>query len=95
MSNPCSNELRFYFETKENEEALQKFFSEEYNNCVDVEENSVYFDSRWTFPEDLMNELYYKLPNKDDIDMTCLSVEWGCLYCEFHVCDGDGWTTSE
>lgn len=39
-----------------------------------------------------MEDLYNGLPNKKDIDITVLSVEWGCFYCEFHTCDHDGWT---
>ena len=49
------------------------------------------FEPKWTFPETKMNKLYKKLPNKDDIDMRCLSVEYGCLYHALWVCDKDGW----
>lgn len=90
MSNPCSNELQFYFETEENQKVFEDFFNEHFG-CVDMTENTVYFESRWSFPEEEMNELYLKLPNKEDINMICLSVEWGCLYCEFITCDEDGW----
>ena len=38
-----------------------------------------------------MNKFYQGIPNKDDIDIVVLSVEWGCYYCAFHTCDGDGW----
>lgn len=95
MANICSNELHVYTEDKDNKECIIKFMNDTFDS--DIEEVpddhlEIYFSSRWVFPEELMDELYEKIPNKDDIDMTCLSVEWGCFYCQFHTCDKDGWT---
>lgn len=95
MANICSNELHVYTENKDNQEYIIKFMNDNFD--TDVEEISedyleIYFSSRWTFPEELMDKLYEGLPDKDNIDMTCLSVEWGCFYCQFHNCDKDGWT---
>lgn len=36
-------------------------------------------------------ELYDKIPDKEDIYMRCLSVEYGCLYHVLWVCDNNGW----
>lgn len=95
MANICSNELHVYIEDKDNKECIIKFMDDNFNYVV-LEASEDYleisFDSRWIFPEKEMNELYEKLPNKDDIEMTCLSIEWGCYYCTFHTCDEDGWT---
>ena len=98
MANICSNELHVYTEDKNNKEYIIKFMNDNFD--TDVEEISddyleIYFDSKWDFPEELMDELYEGLPNKEDIDMTCLSVEWGCFYCAFHTCDKDGWTIEQ
>lgn len=92
MANICDNTLRVYSEDYNNIEYIKDFF----DSKGDVEESTnnelnIFFDSKWTFPDDLMDKLYNNLPNKQDINMTCLSVEWGNLYCEFHYCDSDGW----
>lgn len=95
MANICNNELHVYTEDKDNKECIIKFIKDTFDSdIVEVSEDDleIYFGSKWTFPEELMDELYEKIPNKDDIDMTCLSVEWGCFYCQFHTCDKDGWT---
>lgn len=93
MANICDNTLRVYTEDYNNINYIKDFF----NSIGDIEEISnndleIYFDSRWSFPEELMDKLYNNLPNKQDIDMTCLSIEWGCFYCAFHHCDENGWT---
>lgn len=93
MANICENTLRVSSESVENLDYIAKFFK----SIGDVNEFSaetldIYFDSKWRFPEELMNDLYNNLPNKNDIDMTCLSVEWGCYYCQFHTCDENGWS---
>ena len=68
-------------------------------NVIDLsqEEGSVesQFDSKWSFPEEEMKELFNGLPNKDEIYMRCLSVEYGCRYVEYHECEGkEGWYLS-
>lgn len=89
MANICENTLQVYSENSENLEYIENFFKD--LGDVDDENLEVYFDSRWRFPEkDNMN-----LPDKSNIDMTCLSVEWGCLYCQFHSCDEDGWVAED
>lgn len=92
MSNICNNTLEVFSETPENIEYIKGFF----DDWGDVDQDdscniTVYFESKWDFPEKEMNELFNNLPNKNDIQMTCLSVEWGCYYCAFHSCDENGW----
>lgn len=93
MANICDNTLKVYSENPENLKCVESFFKD-WGDIEKVDEESleIYFDSKWVFPEEEMNKLYNRLPNKDDIDMTCLSVEWGYFYCQFHTCDKNGWT---
>lgn len=95
MANICENTIKVFTDDEGNKKYISKFMLDNFRcDLEEVDSNMLegYFDSRWVFPEELMDELYEKIPNKNDIDMTCLSVEWGCFYCAFHTCDKDGWT---
>ena len=95
MANICNNELYAVSNCEENIIAIYTFF----NNCdyypVDINYygHSIFikFDSKWTFPEEEMEELFDAIPNKEDIYMRCLSVEYGNLYHALWVCNEDGW----
>ena len=93
MANICNNDFYATSENPENIKTIEKFFSEVPYADVDSFDNdiTVYFESRWDFPEESMQELYDKIPDKEDIYMRCLSVEYGCLYHALWVCDKDGW----
>lgn len=93
MSNPCNNTLYAYSEDRKNIEAIIKFFNKwPYSDIDDSGESvDIYFDSRWTFPEEEMKKLYESIPNKDNIYMRCLSVEYGCMYHALWECDENGW----
>lgn len=96
MSNVCENTLRVYSENSENLKYVEAFFKDLGDvERVDDENLEVYFDSKWRFPEGEMNELYVNLPDKSSINMTCLSVEWGCLYCQFYSCGKGGWIAED
>lgn len=95
MANICTNEMHICSDDPKNITViisfLDKYFptneiGEAYDNVVEVT-----FDSKWDFPEKKMNYLYQKIPNKKDILIDCLSVEWGNRYCQFSYCDKDGW----
>lgn len=94
MANICLNTMYVESETRENLDAVITFFN---NNLkyYDYEDNGdsldISFDSRWVFPEELMEELFEAIPNKSDIYMRCLSVEYGCMYHALWYCDEDGW----
>lgn len=95
MSNLCDNIFYAYTEDSKNIEAIKNFFKD-WDGVADYIDTSsdsvdVKFDSRWCFPEDTMNELYKLIPNKEDIYMRCLSVEYGCDYVAYHKCDKNGW----
>lgn len=87
MANICSNTFFASSNNKENIEYVSKFLIDnleadvdEFDDCIDA-----YFDSKWTFPEKLMDKLYEGIPDKSDIYMHCLSVEYGLLYHALHV----------
>lgn len=92
MANVCDN--TFWAQgSKENLQVIYDFF-EDWTADVDwydAEEMDVYFESKWTFPESKMKELYEKLPDKENIYMRCLSVEYGCMYHALWECDETGW----
>lgn len=96
MANICENTLRVYSKNLENLKYIEKFFKDLGDvERVDDENLEIYFDSKWVFPEEKMDKLYVDLPDKSSINMTCLSVEWGFLYCQFHSCDEDGWIVED
>lgn len=94
MANICDNTLYIESENRENLNTILEFFDEKvsYYDCNDNHDSlDIFFDSKWVFPIDLMNELYEAIPDKSDIYMRCLSVEYGCLYHALWVCDSNGW----
>lgn len=68
------------------DEVFPLFNFDDFGNCLDI-----HFESKWTFPEKEMQELYEAIPDKSDIYMRCLSVEYGCMYHALWYCEKDGW----
>ena len=94
MANICLNTMYVESETRENLDAVITFFNNNlkyYDYEDDGDSLDISFDSRWVFPEELMEELFEAIPNKSDIYMRCLSVEYGCMYHALWYCDEDGW----
>lgn len=93
MSNICNNTFYAYSEDEKNIDIIVKFFEDVYDEDCEVNNNNidVYFDSNWEFPEEEMNTLFNLIPNKEDIYMRCLSVEYGNLYHALWICDKNGW----
>ena len=94
MANMCDNTFYAYSEDRNNLKYIKKFLEENLEADVEINIDTIdaYFDSKWTFPLDLMDELYKGIPNKNDIYMRCLSVEYGFDYVSYHKCEGeDGW----
>ena len=94
MANICTNTMYVESETRENLDAVITFFNNNlkyYDYEDDGDSLDISFDSRWVFPEELMEELFEAIPNKSDIYMRCLSVEYGCMYHALWYCDEDGW----
>lgn len=97
MANVCSNNFYAYSEDEQNIEAILVFFTKHfaYYDCDPSDDSlDIYFESSWTFPEELMEELFEAIPNKQDIYMRCLSVEYGMMYHALWYCEEDGWHES-
>lgn len=95
MSNICDNTLYAESSNRGNIDTIIDFFDAwPYAEIEDSGESiDVYFGSKWTFPESDMNKLFELIPDKSNIYMRCLSVEYGTLYHELWLCDKDGWRT--
>lgn len=97
MANICDNTLFVSSKCRENLDTVIAFLDREVE-YYDYDDNddclNIFFDSKWVFPEELMNELFEAIPNKSDIYMTCLSVEYGCMYHALWYCDKSGWHES-
>lgn len=96
MANICDNTFYAYSENSKNIDHIEKFLSENfYENCCErIDEFSLdaHFDSKWTFPNELMDKMFNELPDKDNIYMRCLSVEYGCDYIGYFKCEDKlGW----
>lgn len=92
MANICENTFYACSEDPKNIEYIKEFLGNNFEADVDWDNDYVnaYFDSKWTFPEELMNDMYDNLPNKEDIYMRCLSIEYGCLYHALLIADENG-----
>jgi len=92
MANICRNEFYAYSKDKENLKVIEEFFDNwDSAEWTGDEGLDCYFDSKWTFPDKEMDKLHESIPNKDDIFMRCLSVEYGCDVVQYHKDEGDGW----
>lgn len=94
MANICDNTMFVSSENRANLDAVINFLNAtiEYYDCDDGGDYlDIYFDSKWVFPEELMQRLFEAIPDKSDIYMRCLSVEYGCLYHALWICDNNGW----
>lgn len=93
MANICENTFYAYSEDENNIKVIEDFFNSWPGAYCEVNDGNidVYFSSKWDFPIDEMKKLFESIPNKKDIYMRCLSVEYGCLYHALWVCDKDGW----
>lgn len=94
MANICENEFYAYSEDKDNITVINKFLKDTFNADIECWNTSLdaYFDSKWDFPEVEMDKLFEIIPNKEDIYMRCLSVEYGQDYIAYWKCeDVNGW----
>lgn len=93
MANYCCNSFYAYSTDKENLNTIRDYFIDNYyiSVCISSEEIELEFNSKWVFPKDAMDELLELLPNKKDIFMRCLSVEYGNDYHALWKCYGKEW----
>lgn len=93
MANLCVNIFHAYSENLDNIKAIEKFFDD---NNIGHDSNDkqidAWFESKWTFPEELMNDLFESIPDKENIYMKCLSFDSGNDYVAYWKCeDKTGW----
>jgi hypothetical protein len=94
MANICDNTFFAHSECEENLKHIYEFIGEHFDSDLEYYDGTIvegYFTSRWVFPEELMKDMFEAMPNKEDIYMRCLSVEYGCDYVAYHKCDENGW----
>ena len=92
MANPCENTL-YATGSEEVLDIISKFLKENFDADVEIEDDylDAYFDSKWTFPLEAMEELFNTIPKQEDFYIRCLSVEYGCMYHALWYCDKNGW----
>lgn len=95
MANICDNTFYVTSQDKNNIDYIEKFLQEEFD-YIDIYKDSdfleAYFESRWVFPENIMKDMFKGIPNKNDVFMRCLSVEYGDLYHALWICENEeGW----
>ena len=104
MANICDN--HFYFRCKKNfkkyENIFEKLFTEilsgEITFCYSDSESDPdgagciegYFDSRWSFPEEVFKDLFPD-GEVDDVYFRCLSEEYGCGYVGMSIYSDGSW----
>lgn len=96
MANYAYNEL-YACMSERNIRHIVEFFENEWQSEVecdyagDSSTCSIYFESKWGFPEEDMIQLYKGLPDKDDIYIRCLSTCFEDDYVGYYKCDERGW----
>jgi hypothetical protein len=99
MANICDNSFYAQSSSEANLDAIEKFFDAWEGLGYDVDEKyrrddelEYYFESKWVFPESDMDKLFNSIPDKNDIFMRCLSVDYGERYHALWFCeDENGW----
>lgn len=93
MANICDNTFYAYSEDKDNIKVIKNYFEKWPGADCDINDGNIdiYFNSKWDFPKEEMDDLFKLIPNKKDIYMRCLSVEYGCMYHALWECNKDGW----
>lgn len=93
MANICNNNFFAYTEDKNNVDVIKNFCKDLESSDIEEKKSGIYvqFESKNVFPEEDMKELYNLLPNKKDIYMRCISVEYEYRYHAFWECDKNGW----
>lgn len=97
MANICYNEFKITYGNSELEKVIinrltNLLFEHCYGEITYSDEYDIegYFESRWTFPIHVLEDLFKDLEN-EDIDMRCLSTEWGCNYVAMNLYRDGEW----
>lgn len=108
MANPCTN--LFYASVKEDNitEFHEKIyqiiydFLQEKLTVTNVNEDECFleleFDSKWSFPNEIMNALTNKIEQEfsvlyKQLYIRCLSYEFGCDYVEYMIFENGEWNS--
>ena len=94
MANICYNDFHIGLSSDEDRpkivEKLNKLFEEDLYGEITYEDEMIiegWFESRWTFPMYLFENLF----DEDNLYFRCLSTEYGCEYVAMNIYDGDLW----
>lgn len=95
MANICYNEFIIRCEpvnTSEIENKIDELFNERLNGEISyVDESGCiegYFDSRWTFPMHIFENIF---DNFENVYFRCISTEFGCDYVACNIFDDGAW----
>lgn len=95
MANICNNEFYLTSDDSANIKYAEEWFENSDLDCYIeiIDDNCIEgnFSSRWAFPEELMQEFVDGIPNKEDIYIRVMSIEYGCYYHEMMIYDGEEW----
>ena len=95
MANICNNEFYLTSDDSANIKYAEEWFGNSDLDChiEIIDDNCIEgnFSSRWAFPEELMQEFVDGIPNKEDIYIRVMSIEYGCYYHEMMIYDGEEW----
>jgi hypothetical protein len=94
MANMCENKMYVESNDVSNIEYIIPYMKKKFRASIEVIDDftfECYFESKWNFPERIMEEFVEGIPNKDDIYIRVLSVEECNYYCAFHVYEGEEW----
>lgn len=90
----CTNDFYFSSTSVDNVKFVSEFISNIFKSTINYcseEEVEMCFTSRAIFPEYIMKEMYYRIPNKDNFNGRCLSVNYSKDYVKYHKLDEAGW----
>ena len=95
MANLCENKFLINSDNEDTinilKDKLEKLFEDKLNGEVTAWDYAYiegWFDSRWTFPDEIFSELFEGF---DDIYFRCLSEEYGCGYVAMNIFEDGEW----
>lgn len=101
MANICYNEFWIFGENEDTlnkvNSKLNKLFEESLDGTITYVDEGViegYFDSKWTFPTHLFENLFDEFDD-DTLYMRCLSTEWGCHYIALNIYEDKVWKNEQ
>jgi UV DNA damage repair endonuclease len=95
MSNCCNNEIYVQSKDENNIKYVEDYITKNFCfadlYCDGPDYIEMAFESKWTFPDELMMEMTKDIPNKEDIYIRCMSIELGNYYHELWVFENNEW----